>query len=285
MRRTLRLASPYMRGDDVRNAQARLAKAGHLNAGNIDGIYGPVTGAATKRAKFWLGYPTNDLTPVYGDVLDDYLAGTRKPSTLMRTRANNRRKTARERLTIGEKAADRMVRWYDAGWKEYPAGSNVVPPLAQLAKQLRLAAWYQRMGWPWCAFAVFTAALAEGSKAGKAGLREGKFNALYTPEIQAVANRGAYGLTVVSTAGIRKGTALLMDFDGGGVDHIGIALGRVGEKVTAAGKRWTPGPGEVVTVEGNTSYNPGSKQDEANGGCVAIRIRSTKIIPTAFTIT
>lgn len=46
--RLLRLASPYMRGEDVRQAQARLDLLGH-GPGAADGVYGPQTRAAVRR--------------------------------------------------------------------------------------------------------------------------------------------------------------------------------------------------------------------------------------------
>jgi chitosanase len=46
-RRTLRLASPYLRGDDVRALQQALAKNGLANS--ADGIYGPFTDLLVKN--------------------------------------------------------------------------------------------------------------------------------------------------------------------------------------------------------------------------------------------
>lgn len=282
--RTLRLASPNMRGADVTDAQRELARDGYLPASAIDGIYGPVTANAAKTAKYRLGYPARDLTPVYGQLLHDYLTGKRKPTTAMRLRARNR-KPKPVAKSIGSKAADRMVRWYANGWKEYPSGSNQVQPLMQLCRDLRLSSYYSNMGYPWCALAVFVAALAEGSTSAKAGLREGRFNALYTPTIRQVAENGAYGLRAVSASQITHGVAVLFDFggsNGGEVDHIGIALGKPGQTVTAAGRKWECAPSSVVCVEGNTSYdNTGS---QANGGAVAIRVRPLSQIRTPFTL-
>jgi chitosanase len=45
--RTLRLAQPLMRGDDVRALQAALNRAGFANA--PDGVFGPATDALLKR--------------------------------------------------------------------------------------------------------------------------------------------------------------------------------------------------------------------------------------------
>ena len=289
MRRTLRLASPYMRGADVNVAQARLVKAGHLPKTAHDQVFGPVTANASKRAKWVLGYAAKNCTPTYGSLLDQYLSGKRKQSAMMRTRAAARKRQAQkhpERRTVGSRAADRMVRWYQAGWKEYPAGSNRVQPLMQLCRDLKLSAYYSGMGYPWCALAVFVAALAEGSKSGEAGLRRGAFNALYTPTIRQVAENGAHGLRAVSRSSIQHGVCVLFDFGGGNgaeVDHIGIALGKPGETVTAGGKRWTCSATEVVCVEANASYD--NRGSQANGGAVAIRVRPLSQIRTPFTIT
>lgn len=288
MRRTLRVTSPLMHGADVKTAQQHLISRRYLANNQADGQYGPVTANAAKRAKWALGYPKADVTPIYGPQLDNLLTGKTRPSLTMRARAAARRKQAEQhakRLTVGARAADRMVAWYAHGWKEHPAGSNHVDQLSDLCKNLRLSSYYVNMGYPWCALAVFTSALAEGSKSAELGLRDGKFNALYTPEIQAVAARGAYGLSTIGKANIHKGTGLLFDFDGGGVDHVGYALAAPGRTVIAGGRTWKPNNTQVVTVEGNTSYAENTTGSQSNGGCVAIRIRDLSLISTAFVIT
>lgn len=288
MRRTLRVTSPLMRGQDVKTAQQRLIGGRYLAANQADGQYGPVTANAAKRAKWSLGYAKADVTPVYGSQLDNLLTGKTKPSLTMRARAAARRRQAQQhakRLTVGARAADRMVGWYAKGWKEHPAGSNHVDQLSALCKSLHLSAYYVNMGFPWCALGVFTSALAEGSKAAELGLRQGKFNALYTPEIQSVAERGAYGLSAIGKANIAKGVGLLFDFDGGGVDHVGYALAAPGVTVVAGGRTWKPTSTQVVTVECNTSYAENTGGSQSNGGCVAIRIRDLSLIATAFVIT
>ena len=67
-----------MRGADVTDAQRELARDGYLPASAIDGIYGPVTANAAKTAKYRLGYPARNLTPVYGQLLHDYLTEDEK---------------------------------------------------------------------------------------------------------------------------------------------------------------------------------------------------------------
>ena len=278
-----RLTSPLTEGTGVALAQQHLVRYGVLAKTTVDGIYGPVTANAAKRAKYLLGYA--DTVGTYDATLQAYMGGKTPPTVAMRARAAARKRKPLPSLTLGERAADRMVGWYVARWSEKPAGSNVVPQLSLLCKDMNLAAYYYQMGYAWCALAAFTAYLAEGSTAGKYGLREGKFNALYTPEIRAVAERGAYGLASQSKTTIVKGTALLFDFGGSNgseVDHIGIALGKPGQVVKAGGKTWRPGKNSVVTVEGNTSYDATGSQ--SNGGCVAIRTRSLTVIRAAVRV-
>jgi len=279
----LRLTSPLTEGVGVALAQQHLVKYGVLAKTAVDGIYGPVTANAAKRAKYLLGYA--DTAGTYDATLQAYMGGKTKTTVAMRARAAARKRKPKPSLTLGERAADRMVSWYVARWSEKPAGSNVVPQLSLLCKDMKLAAYYYQMGYAWCALAVFTSFLAEGSTAGKYGLREGKYNALYTPEIRAVAERGAFGLASQSKTTIVKGTALLFDFGGSNgseVDHIGIALGKPGQVVKAGGKTWRPGKNSVVTVEGNTSYDDSGSQ--SNGGCVAIRTRSLSVIRAAVRV-
>jgi len=279
----LRLTSPLTEGTGVALAQQHLVKYGVLAKTAVDGIYGPVTANAAKRAKYLLGYA--DTAGTYDATLQAYMGGKTKTTVAMRARAAARKRKPLPSLTLGERAADRMVSWYVARWSEKPAGSNVVPQLSLLCKDMKLAAYYYQMGYAWCSLAVFTAFLAEGSTAGKYGLREGKYNALYTPEVRAIAERGAFGLASQSKTTIVKGTALLFDFGGSNgseVDHIGIALGKPGQVVKAGGKTWRPGKNSVVTVEGNTSYDDSGSQ--SNGGCVAIRTRSLSVIRAAVRV-
>ena len=281
--KVFRLTSPLTEGTGVALAQQHLVRYGVLAKTAVDGIYGPVTANAAKRAKYLLGYA--DPIGTYDATLQAYMGGKTKTTVAMRARAAARKRKPLPSLTLGERAADRMVGWYVARWSEKPAGSNVVPQLSLLCKDMKLAAYYYQMGYAWCALAAFTAYLAEGSTAGKYGLREGKFSALYTPEIRAVAERGAYGLASQSKTTIVKGTALLFDFGGSNgseVDHIGIALGKPGQVVKAGGKTWRPGKNSVVTVEGNTSYDDSGSQ--SNGGCVAIRTRSLTVIRAAVRV-
>lgn len=283
--RTLRLASPLMRGNDVRRAQVALIRGGYLPSGANDGVYGPVSANAAKRAKWDLGYARKNVDEAFGSVLLAYLEGRRKQTRAMRVRARARRRKPQD-STVGQKAAAEMTRWAQNGWKEYPAGSNYVPQLAQLGRDLKVSTYYSNMRYPWCAYATFLAALKHGSRSAKDGFA-GRYNVLYTPSIRQAAAAGKYGMRAVSRSSIRRGTFVLMDFGGSNgseVDHIEIALGKPGEIVVAAGKRWDPGKDRVVCAGGNTSLE-GQSGSQSNGGACAIRLRPLYVIPVAFEIT
>lgn len=79
--RTLQLTTPFMEGEDVLAAQKLLAnnrRFGHFAPGSFDGIYGLTTAQATWRAKWWLGYPDEGLSTVYGPNLAAILEGRQK---------------------------------------------------------------------------------------------------------------------------------------------------------------------------------------------------------------
>lgn len=284
MKRQLRLTSPMMVGRDVTNAQSILVTKGLLPVKSVDGKYGPVTANAVKRARYEAGYAMKDVTLVWDERLELVLTGKVQPSVLMRQRAKARRKQPVSQ-SIGEKTADTMVSWAVADWHEIPAGSNFVPQLSALAHRLGCSSYVSAMRFPWCAMGVFTAALSHDSKAAKSGLVENHWNALYTPTIQQMAIDGRFGLHAVSVKNsITRGTGLLFDFDGGGVDHVGIALGKPGQVVDVDGVKWKPKRSQLVTVEANTSLE-GKSGSQSDGGCVAIRIRDTRLVRTAFSIT
>lgn len=133
-------------------------------------------------------------------------------------------------------------RWAAAGLGEEPMGSDVVPVLAGLASRLNVAPELARMGFPWCAFAVFLAALAMGGKTAAVGLRRRSFNALYTPSILAAAESELFGLRLVPSDEAWRGDLVLFDWDfygGDPADHVGRLIG-------------APSSGYVSSVDGNS---------------------------------
>lgn len=73
----------------------------------------------------------------------------------------------------------------------------------------------------------------------------------YTPSIFTYAQRGEFGLSLVAAADAKPGDMVLMNFDGGVVDHVGLYIGN------------------GQTVEGNTSPTSGGSQN--NGGGVYLK--------------
>ena len=149
----------------------------------------------------------------------------------------------------------RALGWGDqfVGITEEPANSNRIPALMAEGRSRGVPS--AEMGFPFCGYFFFLCSLAVGGLAAREGLVEQKFNALFTPEIGAVANATSHHLMTVGASQIRPGDGALFNFDGGQIDHIG----RV--------KKVTP---SFVTLEGNTSFGPGGSQ--SNGGAIAVRI-------------
>lgn len=69
--RTLHLTNPLERGADVTSLQHALVARGYKV--DIDGVFGPHTAAAVKRAKWDIGYPEDELLPVAGERFHRYL--------------------------------------------------------------------------------------------------------------------------------------------------------------------------------------------------------------------
>lgn len=139
------LTTPHIHGPRVRDAQFLLS--GHsrfdglatLKDSNVDGDYGPVTAAATKSAKFWVGYPTSGCDRVFGQTLYEYL---RPQHWRPLPKAYQDRRAARiaaATLTPGMKALRFAVD--EIGNHENPYGSN----------RSKYGAWYGFDGVPWCA--------------------------------------------------------------------------------------------------------------------------------------
>lgn len=210
-----------MHGPDVAEVQRLLGVA-------ADGEYGPVTASAVRGWKRARG-----VTPLtYAlDPLD-------------------------RRLLLGDvllRAVRLMEHWAIAGVGEDPAGSNRVPELVTLAERLDVEPEFSRMGYPWCAFAAFLAALVAGGKTAELGLRRKAFNPLYAPALLAAAQAGAFGLELVDREHAFRGDLVLFDWDPAGgdpADHVA----RLVEP---------PLDGRVRTVDGNSG----------EAGCVALRER------------
>lgn len=257
--RTLALASPYTRGADVKAVQRALGV-------EADGVYGPITAYAAGNWKWQAGFPggVGFLTITH----QRHLLGQLKPTVKMQRRARLRR--LRKRLTspwvtkqttqtTAERAVGIVEGWADEGTVEVPAFSNKVPKLIRLALGAKVPAGIANMGYAWCAFCVFLALLLAGNKTAVEGLVKWRFNALYCPEIWALAQAGKYGMRVVPASEARRGDAAIYGFGGSLPKHIEF----VREKVVV--------PRPFKAAGGNTS--PDNRGSQDNGGGVYKRER------------
>lgn len=157
-------------------------------------------------------------------------------------------------------ALEVMRGWADADWQEEPAGSNVVPPMQALARELGVRGQFVAMGYFWCQFAAYLAGLEAGGATARAGLVDGSFWPLYTPATLAMGQRREWGHALIPVHLVKAGDMAMFHFDSAEiVQHVG----RVEEP-----------PGQLVaTIDGNTSS---SSQD--NGGAVMHRERSASTV-------
>lgn len=232
--RTLRLSSPYLRGPDVARAQRALGVP-------EDGLYGPVTASAAAHWKVGAGYPEqlvdNTLSP--GD--QRYLRALDPLPADFAERARVRAPELEASLRVPGEAVREMEVWAAERLAERPPGSDRVPALTDLARRLGVSELYAGMGYPWCAFAAFLAALAHSGRTAEAGLRRDAFNALYVPAILGEAQAGRFGLRVIASSEAVRGDLVLFDWTPSGdpAEHLG--------RLTSS-----PDAGTVKTVEGNT---------------------------------
>jgi peptidoglycan hydrolase-like protein with peptidoglycan-binding domain len=234
--RTLTLTSPNMVGRDVERAQRALGVSD-------DGEYGPVTAGAVAEWKRRSGYPDGAVDTVLSpDDLRRLLGKEPIPAAYVR-RAGRRARELQDATggSVPERAVATMEAWAEAGYRERPAGSNKVPQLTKLARELGLSGELSAMGFAWCGFSSFLSALAAGGTTASAGLVQGAFNALYCPAILAEAEGARFGLRVVPRDQAARGDLVLFDWAPGGdpVDHVGRL-------------RQPPADGVVSTVDGNS---------------------------------
>jgi len=239
--KTLQVTSPYMQGKDVKTAQGRLHKnhfkQDFMQGAAIDGVFGPATGRACIRAKYWLGYLAPDQRPTYGETLDNFLTGkTKLPERHARLRAS--RIKAKKAEPLREKAFKQAEA--DLGMKESPPNSNRCPITARWG-----------MIGPWCQMAVSCWYLDAGSKAFRLHV-----DWAYVPYFlgQAVSGHGGIALT----SDPKRGDAVCFDWEQNGLpDHVGLF------------DAWVTKGQTFKTIEGNTATG-----NDSNGGQVMRRDRS-----------
>ena len=240
---TLAVTSPMTHGPHVTRAQQQLHgnpfKQNYMQGYDIDGWFGPQTGRACIRAKYWLGYPRGDQKPIYGDQLDSYLSGrVELPAEYAASRKARLAKAKNKPLR--EKALERALA--DVGMKEHPANSN----------RCEISVSWGLIG-PWCAMATSTWYIKSGSLA----FRHGRDYA-YVPYVLSAAVSGARGLSLVKSTHVKPGDLVCFDWDRGGLaDHIGLF------------HSWISVGRSFRTVEGNTAIG-----NDSNGGQVMRRERT-----------
>lgn len=275
---TFVLTSPFRRGADVRRVQALLNRRlpDWLDRDIlIDGEYGPATGSAAAAWKRYVaGYPekmlTGGLASGLGERAQAWLATPSRIPTAWRVRASRRRRAllaaraeAAALRPVGEQAVATMLAWAQAGVREVPDGSNVVPVLQPEFRRVGSPGWIVAMGWQWCAGSGNLAGAMHGGVTGRAGVVTYDFNGLYTVAILEVAQAGRFGMQVVGASEARRGDVVLFNWPGGDprCDHYArlVAIDH--------------GKGLVVTVDGNIANRMGVH--ERSLGLVRAFIRDT----------
>jgi len=240
-----------MKGKDVKELQRLLAGSNkfgkNFHPGKIDGDYGPYSAAATRRAKYALGYPSRALNTSAGRTLYRYLSGSKALPATYIARARYRRRKAAAATTMRGRALQYAMK--KKGLTETPQGSN----------RNWLTRWYygNDTAAPWCAISVTHSYIAAGSKAFKRGS-----NYAYVPYMENAANAGSLGFARIAKADVRPGDIVTFNFDGGVADHVGIFV------------KWTNKvSGTFVAIEGNTDTAGG-----ANGGEQMLRNRGMNLV-------
>lgn len=245
--KTISLTSPYTRGPDVKKLQQALSKNqyGKFYTAKVDGVFGPFTANACKEAKFWLGFPINNITPIAGKNLLDLLTGAKKLPLLHTRRRNARIKNAEKQdQQMSVKALKKGISFL--GVKESPPNSN----------RVLFSQWYNLIG-PWCAMFVTYCYAESGSKAFQKGSRWA-----YCPFMVNDARAERNGLKMIKANEVKPGDVVLFDWKGNGVaDHVGIF------------EKWTKKGSTFACIEGNTSVG-----NDSDGGEVMRRTRNVKSV-------
>lgn len=239
--KTIGVTSPLTVSDNVERVQ-RLLKRNWTGTdflqGPVDRAFGPQTGRACTRAKYWLGYIKAAMLPVAGDELVRYLTAEKN---LPKRNADMRRRRIAESHKTPLRALALARAERDLGMTEKPRNSNECP----ITKRWGLVG-------PWCNMAVSVWYIDAGSKA----FRE-HVDWAYVPFFLYAAEHGLSGIAIVRPEFARPGDPVCFDWDDDGVaDHIGLLR----TNVTSSGA--------FKTIEGNTAVG-----NDSNGGEVMHRER------------
>jgi peptidoglycan hydrolase-like protein with peptidoglycan-binding domain len=223
--RILGLTSPLITGPEVRSAQQLLQKnpwkQDYLQD-DVDGVFGPATARACKRAKYWLGFTPAHMKPTFGPDLRGLLDQTTPLPPLYRTRREERLKKTN---TLPARAFEIATDAANKGIKEDPGRPN----------QVFFSRWYGMPGQPWCCMFVTYCYVNAGSKAFQ---RRGRW--AYCFHVSAAAREGRHNLAV--TKNPQRGDVVVFgppDYKDG---HIGFFDAWIDR-----------GRGTFKTIEGNAS--------------------------------
>jgi hypothetical protein len=223
-------------------------KQDYFRGGLIDGDFGAETARACMRAKYWLGYPTHEQKPTFGNFLLAYLSGNKNlPRANLFYRARRLRLDAKKaKNPLNEKAL--KVGYTHLGKKENPRGSNRC---------------FASVRWgligAWCDMFFSENYIDAGSKAFNIGRRDA-----YVPYTLQRAVRGDDGLSIVRASVVKPGDGVAYDWDNDNIpDHIGHFV------------KWILYPTQFVALEGNTALG-----NDSNGGQVMERDRALVDVAT-----
>jgi hypothetical protein len=190
----LALTTPPMRGDSVWELQLMLRHNpyGTFEPGQNDGVFDEETAAATRRAKYWLGFPESKIDEVADAELREILAGEQPLPRAWETLRARRLRRARDTVLWD---AALQVAQEEIGRRESPPDSKRTP----------YTLWYGLLC-PWTMiFPCFCYAQA-GSRAFVPGRRYS-----YAPYLLEDARRGHNYLSL--TTAPRRGDLALLDTD------------------------------------------------------------------------
>jgi hypothetical protein len=192
------LTTPAMRGEQVRELQLMLRHNpyGTFEPGQTEGVFDEQTASATRRAKYWLGYPESQIDETADARLRALLAGEEELPSAWKSARSRRLRRAEE--TVLWDAALEVAR-EQIGRREDPPGSKRTP----------YTLWYGVLC-PWSlVFPCFCYAQA-GSQAFAPGTRYA-----YGPYLLDDARRGHNFLSL--TTDPLRGDLALLDADQDGI--------------------------------------------------------------------
>jgi cell wall-associated NlpC family hydrolase len=107
----LQLANPHVKSPEAMEAQQLLTTNpyGNFQPGEIDGEFGPVTAAATKQAKWALGFPARSCDGAFGPRVAAFLSGKPLPAAFQ-ARRDKRLKQAASQAGVRAKIVQ-LARW------------------------------------------------------------------------------------------------------------------------------------------------------------------------------